>query len=97
MDNQMKKIYDKASLLKDIAEREQIIRNYQLSGILDRNKAINTIIELRSTDTDIARATLSAIATSQEVVPLSQALDQVLVSELIGHVAILKYKMLREV
>lgn len=96
MDNQMKKIYDKASLLEDIAEREQIIRNYQLSGILDRNKAINTIIELRSTDTDIARATLSAIVTSQEVVPLGQAPDQVFASELIGQVAILKYKMLSE-
>ena len=41
MDNSMKGMYNKASLLEDIEERMQIIREYQLTGHLDREKAID--------------------------------------------------------
>lgn len=40
MDSQMKKMYDKVTMLKDISEREQIIHNFQSTGYLDRKKAI---------------------------------------------------------
>lgn len=35
------------SLIKDIVEREKIISDYKKYGILDRDKAINKIQELR--------------------------------------------------
>ena len=36
----MKDIFDKESMMKDIAERENIICNYQKYGFLDRENAI---------------------------------------------------------
>lgn len=38
---------DKVSMLKDIKERRQIIEKYQITGILDREDAIQKIQLLR--------------------------------------------------
>ncbi len=45
--------FDKASLIKDINERDSIICNYQKYGLLDRDDAIKKIQELRISDKDI--------------------------------------------
>ena len=50
MSNPMKDIFDKESMIKDIAERENIICNYQKYGLLDRENAIKKIQELRRGD-----------------------------------------------
>ena len=84
MDKSMKGIYDKASLLKDIEERMQIIREYQLTGHLDREKAIDRIKELRLTDEDVAKVTTTRLAVSST--PFSQASDNGIVAELQMHI-----------
>ena len=43
MENSMRQIYDKTSILKDISDREQIILEYRRTGLLDRDKAIEKI------------------------------------------------------
>ena len=94
MNEQIKKAYDKASILKDINDREQMIRNYQISGHLDRNKAIEKIQELRQTDEDIALATAARLAISST--PFVQIPDQGIVAELQMQVSILAAKLLQE-
>lgn len=39
MSNPIKREYDKMSITKDIVERENIIRQFQTAGFLDRNEA----------------------------------------------------------
>ena len=43
MGNSIKKEYDRLSITKDIAERQNIIRQFQITGFLDRNDAIEKI------------------------------------------------------
>ncbi len=43
MGNPIKDLFDKVSLIKDIAERENIICNYQKYCLLDRDDAIKKI------------------------------------------------------
>lgn len=43
MSNPIKDAFDKASLIKDIDERDSIIFNYQRYGLLDRDDAIKKI------------------------------------------------------
>lgn len=57
MDNSIKREYDKLSVAKDIAERQNIIRQFETTGFLDRNEAIDTITSLQITDTELAVAT----------------------------------------
>ena len=44
MSNPMKDIFDKESMIKDIAERENIICNYQKYGLLDREKDRKSVV-----------------------------------------------------
>ena len=92
MGNQFKDVYDKASILKDISDREQMIRGYQLMGRLDRNKAIAKIQELRLTDAEVAMATTARLAVS--ATPFEQVPDQAIVAELQMQVDILAAKLL---
>ena len=64
MDNHFKEPYDRASMLKDVSDREQMINNFRRTGYLDRDKAIQKIQELRLSDTDVAAATTARLATS---------------------------------
>lgn len=57
MSNPIKKEYDKLSITKDIIERENIIRQFQTTGFLDRNEAINKITSLQFTDAELVKAT----------------------------------------
>ena len=59
MGNPIKRKYDKISVIKDIIEREDIVRQFQTTGFLDRNDAIEKITSLQFTDSDIAIATVA--------------------------------------
>lgn len=59
MSNPIKREYDKMSITKDIIERENIIRQFQTTGFLDRNEAIEKIMSLQLTDADMAIATVA--------------------------------------
>jgi len=59
MSNPIKREYDKMSITKDIIERENIIRQFQTTGFLDRNEAIKKITSLQLTDADMAIATVA--------------------------------------
>ena len=93
MNDSIQKKYDKATLLKDIEERKRIIHEYQLTGRLDREKAIEKIKELRLTDEDVAKVTTTRLAVSST--PFSQASDNGIVAELQMQVDILSAKVLQ--
>ena len=57
MSNPIKREYDKLSLTKDIIERENIVYQFQTTGFLDRNDAIEKITALQITDAELALAT----------------------------------------
>ena len=85
-------IIDKVSILKDIDDRKQIIRNYELTGHLERNEAIKKIQELRLTDGDVAFITTAKLAVS--ATPFSQTPDQAIVAELQMQIEILTAKLM---
>ena len=85
-------MYDKANLIKDIADREKIVLDYQTTGFLDRDRAIEMIIKLRLSDEDVARATTVTLLVSS--VPFSQATDQGIVEELKMQIGILSEKLM---
>lgn len=91
MDNIFEDVYDKANTLKDISDREQMIRDYQLTGHLDRNKAIKKIQELRMTDADVAVATTARLAVS--ATPFEQVSDQGIIAELQMQIDVLIAKL----
>ena len=56
MSNPIKREFDKASLVKDIADREKIISYFQTTGYLDRDDAIKKIETKIFTDADLTLA-----------------------------------------
>lgn len=87
-----KREYDKMSITKDIVERENIIRQFQSTGILDRNKAIEKITSLQRTDTDISIATV-AKQTQCGSVNLYQADNDLIITNIQFQIEILKAKL----
>lgn len=84
----IKDTVDKFSNAKDIAERQQIIYDYRTYGKIDRTSTINKIIELRTTNEQVAMAQWIACA-SQPSIPIEQATDEQLINELEKQIAIL--------
>lgn len=81
MDNSIKTECDKLSVVNDINERQNIIRQFETTGFLDRNKAINKITSLQTTDTELLTATkLKQVASGS--VNLYQADDNTIISNL---------------
>lgn len=81
MDNSIKTECDKLSVINDINERQNIIRQFETTGFLDRNKAINKITSLQITDTELLTATkLKQVASGS--VNLYQADDNTIISNL---------------
>lgn len=81
MDNSIKTECDKLSVVNDINERQNIIRQFETTGFLDRNKAINKITSLQITDTELLTATkLKQVASGS--VNLYQADDNTIISNL---------------
>ncbi len=89
----MHTVYDKDSLLNEISERRNIVQNYRHTGLLDRNKAMKTILELRSKDVDVAEVTMAKLAVSS--VPFDHATDQEIISELQMQIDVLTSKLLK--
>lgn len=94
MSNPIKDAVDKASLIKDIDERDSIIFNYQRYGLLDRDDAIKKIQELRISDEYIAAAT--AINFSVSSTPFSQSTNDQIVGELAMQRDILRAKLIKK-
>lgn len=83
---------NKDSLIKDIAEREKIISDYKKYGILDRDKAIKKIQELRIKDKEVEKITIAKLATFS--IPFSMSSDEQIVAELDMQKEILKAKLI---
>lgn len=83
---------NKESLIKDIAEREKIISDYKKYGILDRDKAIKKIQELRIKDKEVEKITIAKLATFS--IPFSMSSDEQSVAELDMQKEILKAKLI---
>ena len=92
MSNSMKREYDKLSLTKDIVEREKIIYQFQTTGFLDRNDAIEKIKTTQLTDVDLAQATITKQAISGSV-DLHQAKDNLIIANMEFHIDFLKAKL----
>lgn len=67
MGNSIKKEYNRLSITKDIVERQNIIRQFQITGFLDRNDAIKKIESIQVTDAELALATIAKQAQSGSV------------------------------
>ena len=91
MINPVQNAHERASMIKDISDREQIIRGYRSTGKLDRNEAIRKIFELRQTDVDVATATVARLAVSST--PFEQTTNDGLAAELQMQVNVLLSKL----
>ncbi|MEY8367808.1 hypothetical protein AALA24_03470 [Anaerovoracaceae bacterium 42-11] len=94
MGNPIKNAFDKASLIKDIDERNSIIFNYQRYGLLDRDDAIKKIQELRISDEDVAVVTTANLSVSS--IPFSQSTNDQIVRELVMQRDILQAKLIKK-
>lgn len=81
MDNSTKRNFDKLSVTKDIAERQNIIHKFETTGFLDRNEAINKVTSLQITDAELLTATKLKQVVSGSV-NLYQADDNTIISNL---------------
>ncbi len=69
MSNPMKKGFDRTSIVKDISEREKIIEQFQATGFIDRNDAIDKIKSIQITDRELAKATIVKQIQWQRIIP----------------------------
>lgn len=78
-------------LIKDIVEREKIISDYKKYGILDRDKAINKIQELRIKDKEVEKVTTANLTISS--IPFYMSSDELIVAEFDMQKKILEAKL----
>ena len=93
MNDPIKKAYDIDSIRKDIQERQRMINEYQMTRRLDRDKVINKIMELRTTNIDVLTVTIA----NQSSIPLSNAPDEMLLNDLQMQINMLKAELLKKV
>ena len=67
MGNSIKKEYDRLSITNKIVEHQNIIRQFQITGFLDRNDAIKKIESIQVTDAELALATIAKQVQSESV------------------------------
>ena len=79
------------SLIKDIAEREKIIFDYKKYRILNKDKAINKIQELRVKDKEVEKITTVNLAISS--IPFYMSSDKQIIAELDIQKKILEAKL----
>lgn len=84
---------NKESIIKDIIDRKKIVFDYRMYGILDRDRAINKIKELRNKDKEIEKITTVNLAISS--IPFSMSSDDQIVAELDMQKTILEAKLFR--
>ena len=92
MSNPIKREYDKLSLAKDIAERENIVYQFQMTGFLDRNEVIKKITSLQLTDAELALATKAKQKASGSV-DLYQVDDNLIIANMQFQIDFLKAKL----
>ena len=92
MSNPIKREYDKLSLTKDIIERENIVYQFQTTGFLDRNDAIEKITALQITDAELALATKAKQEASGSV-SLYQVDDNLIITNIQFQIDFLKAKL----
>lgn len=83
--------YNRESLIKDITEREKIILDYKMFGILDRDTAIRKILELRVKDKEVGEITIAALAKSST--PFNISSNEKIVAELAMQRDVLEAKL----
>lgn len=92
MSNQIKREYDKQSITRDIIEREKIINQFQSTGFLDRNDAIDKITSIQFTDAELAFATKAKQAISGSV-DLHQVDNNLIIMNMQFQIDFLKAKL----
>ena len=92
MSNPIKREYDKLSLTKDIVEREKIFYQFQTTGFLDRNDAIEKIKSIQLTDIELATATFAKQVQFGSV-DLYQADDMLIITNIQFQIDFLKAKL----
>ena len=104
MGNPIKDAFDIAGLERDIVEREQYIKKYKIYGILNREKVIEKILELREKDKEVCtayyaemtmEAAAKAAAGKRAYFPaLSDCSNQTLINELQKQIDLLQAKLI---
>lgn len=94
MSNPIKREYDKLSLTKDIIERENIVYQFQTTGFLDRNYAIEKIKSIQFTDIELATATVAKQVQFGSV-DLYQADNNLIVANIQFQIDFLKTKLVK--
>lgn len=84
---------NKESIIKDIIDRKKIVFDYRMYGILDRDRAINKIKELRNKDKEVEKITTVNLAISS--IPFSMSSDDQIVAELDMQKTILEAELFR--
>ncbi|MCH5323999.1 MAG: hypothetical protein J1E39_02190 [Eubacterium sp.] len=92
MSNPIKREFDKASLIKDITDRENIIRRFQTTGYLDRDDAIKKIETKIFTDAELTLATAAKQAQNGSV-NLHQADNNLIITNMQFQVDFLNVKL----
>lgn len=94
MSNPSKREYDKMSIADDIKEREKIIHQFQTTGFLDRNDAIEKIASIQFTDIELAALTVVQ-QTRYGSVNLYQADDNLIIENMRFQIGFLETKLAR--
>ena len=89
----MDKAFENLSLLKDIRDIDDMLNLYCWNGLINREKAISKIRELRTTNKDIGNAAAATLPFNY--IPFSEASDDQLAGELTAYKVILKENYLR--
>ena len=89
----MDKALENRSLLKDIQDIDDMLNQYCHSGLINREKAISKIRELRITNRDIGKAVAATLPLN--FVPFSEASNDQLAGELNAYKALLEENYLR--
>lgn len=92
MSNPIKREYDKLSLTKDIIERENIVYQFQTTGFLDRNDAIEKIKSIQFTDIELATATVAKQVQFGSI-NLYQADNKLIITNVLFQIDFLKAKL----
>lgn len=86
--------FEMNQIMKDIRERMDLIQQFWQTGLLDRDKTIQKIVELRVSDqTVMTLEHLQMSASSAPRIPLERATDAELVEQLKVQVAALEAKL----
>lgn len=94
MSNSVKDAFDEVSLINDIQERENIIREFKLYGIFNREYAISKIVELRAKDQEVHTAYILSLSPNSK--PLNEFPNAVIINELEHQAAILTLKLVNK-